>query len=187
MCWQRRGYPNPKYRARDYPHQYSGGMAQRAMIAMALVCQPRLLIADEPTTGLDVTIQIQVLDLIQDVVEQLDATLVLITHDIAVVSAICDNVVVMYAGRVMEAGSADQILKHPNNPYTTELLKCFTETEGEEMPLYCGGASPICGQQWPGCSFAPRCPHVSGHLSPTTPSHHYCRRWAFFRLLSGRE
>ena len=154
------GIPNPKDRARDYPHQYSGGMAQRAMVAMALVCEPTLLIADEPTTGLDVTIQIQVLDLIQDIVERLDATLIMITHDIAVVSSICDQIVVMYAGGVMEAGPAAQLLEAANNPYTVELLKCFSDVDGDEMP-YIAGRIPDLRQSWAGCSFAPRCPHVS--------------------------
>jgi oligopeptide/dipeptide ABC transporter ATP-binding protein len=154
------GIPNPERRARDYPHEYSGGMAQRAMVAMALVCRPSVLIADEPTSGLDMTIQVQVLDLIQEVVEQLDATLVLISHDLAVVGAICDRVIVMYAGSVMESGDADQVLNSPANPYTLRLLECFSEGEGERMP-FIPGRVPDLREEWPGCSFAARCPRVA--------------------------
>lgn len=153
------GIPQPEDRARSYPFEYSGGMAQRAMIAMALVCSPQLLIADEPTSGLDVTIQVQVLDLIQEVVEKLDATLVLISHDIGLVSAICDRVIVMYAGTVMETGTANEVLERPANPYTIRLLECFTDTSGDEMP-YIPGRAPDPREQWHGCSFADRCPRV---------------------------
>ena len=128
------GIPDAAARARDYPHQFSGGMAQRVMIAMALVCSPRLLIADEPTTGLDLTIQVQVLDLIAEVVERLDATLMLISHDLAVVGALCDHVVVMYAGEVMESGTTAHVLETPANPYTEGLLACFAEAGGGDMP-----------------------------------------------------
>jgi len=154
------GIPEPEDRARNYPYEYSGGMAQRAMIAMALVCSPRLLIADEPTSGLDVTIQVQVLDLIQDVVDQLDATLVLISHDIALVSTICDHVVVMYAGKVMESGTVEQVLRAPANPYTIGLLRCFTQMEGENMP-FIPGRVPDLRQSWQGCGFASRCPRAT--------------------------
>ncbi len=153
------GIPHPEDRARSYPFEYSGGMAQRAMIAMALVCSPQLLIADEPTSGLDVTIQVQVLDLIQEVVEKLGATLMLISHDIGLVSAICDRVIVMYAGTVMETGIASQVLERPANPYTIRLLECFAGTNGEEMP-FIPGRVPDLREQWQGCSFAGRCPRV---------------------------
>ena len=153
------GIPDPEDRARNYPFEYSGGMAQRAMIAMALVCSPQLLIADEPTSGLDVTIQVQVLDLIQDVVEKLDATLVLISHDMALVSAVSDHVVVMYAGSVMESGTVDQVLNSPANPYTILLLECFSHTEGAVMPTI-PGRVPDLREQWRGCGFATRCPRA---------------------------
>ena len=154
------GIPEPQDRARNYPYEYSGGMAQRAMIAMALVCHPHVLIADEPTSGLDVTIQVQVLDLIQDVVEQLNATLILISHDIALVSTICDHVVVMYAGKVMESGTVEQVLRTPANPYTSGLVQCFVSTEGEVMP-FIPGRVPDLRQVWQGCGFASRCPRAT--------------------------
>ena len=110
------GIPDPARRARAYPHQYSGGMAQRAMIAMALVCSPQLLIADEPTTGLDLTIQAQVLDLIKEHVQHSEASLLLISHDIAVVAESCTDVAVMYAGEILETGSLDDVLGTPSSP-----------------------------------------------------------------------
>jgi oligopeptide/dipeptide ABC transporter ATP-binding protein len=162
------GIPEPKDRARNYPFEYSGGMAQRAMIAMALVCHPELLIADEPTSGLDVTIQVQVLDLIQDVVEQLDATLILISHDIALVSNLCTHVIVMYAGKVMETGTVAQVLNTPANPYTTGLLRCFADTKGSEMPSI-PGRVPDLRLTWMGCGFAERCPRATALCHQTPP------------------
>ena len=162
------GIPEPKDRARNYPFEYSGGMAQRAMIAMALVCHPQLLIADEPTSGLDVTIQVQVLDLIQDVVEQLDATLMLISHDIALVSSVCTHVIVMYAGKVMETGTVEQVLNAPANPYTMGLLRCFADSEDSEMP-FIPGRVPDLRQVWAGCSFAERCPRATALCHQTSP------------------
>ena len=146
-------------RARDYPHQYSGGMAQRALIAMALVCEPLLLIADEPTSGLDVAVQQQVLALVEQVVAQLDATLLLITHDLAVVAATCDHIIVMYAGEVMETGTTEQVLERPANPYTAALLACFVQTDDARMP-FISGRTPDMRQPLTGCSFAARCPMV---------------------------
>lgn len=163
------GIPQPHDRARNYPFEYSGGMAQRAMIAMALACAPMLLIADEPTSGLDVTIQVQVLDLIQEVVEQLDSTLVLISHDIGLVSAVCDHVVVMYAGTVMETGPVGQVLRTPANPYTILLLECFVETESERMP-FIPGRVPDLREQWQGCGFAARCPRAQQICFQQMPS-----------------
>lgn len=166
QAWQRAvevlaatGIPDAAARARDYPHQFSGGMAQRVMIAMALVCSPRLLIADEPTTGLDLTIQVQVLELIAEVVERLDATLMLISHDLAVVGALCDHVVVMYAGEVMESGTTAQVLEKPANPYTAGLLACFAEAGGGDMPSIPGRA-PDMRRTMAGCGFAERCAHA---------------------------
>ncbi|HWC47009.1 MAG TPA: ABC transporter ATP-binding protein, partial [Casimicrobiaceae bacterium] len=112
------GIPNARQRLRDYPHQFSGGMRQRAMIAMALACEPKLLIADEPTTALDVTIQAQILDLLRGLVEERDTALIMITHDLGVVAGICERVKVMYAGTFVESGTADDIFDSPRHPYT---------------------------------------------------------------------
>jgi len=150
------GIPQAAARARDYPHQYSGGMAQRALIAMALVCEPQLLIADEPTSGLDVAVQQQVLALVERVVAQLDATLLLITHDLAVVADRCDHMVVMYAGEVMETGTTAQVLGRPANPYTAALLACFEQAAGGRMP-FIPGRTPDMRRPPSGCSFAARC------------------------------
>lgn len=175
-AWQRAvellaatGVPDAPRRARNYPHEYSGGMAQRAMIAMALISRPVLLIADEPTSGLDVTIQEQVLDLIGTVVSDLSATLLLITHDIGLVPRVCDRIVVMYAGSVMESGLAADVLAHPANPYTALLIACFTEGGGEEMPTI-PGRVPDLRAEWPGCSFAPRCPRAEAICHTTRPA-----------------
>ena len=143
-------------RARDYPHQYSGGMAQRALIAMALVCEPRLLIADEPTSGLDVAVQQQVLALVEQVVARLDATLLLISHDLAVVADSCDHIIVMYAGEVMETGTTAQVLERPANPYTAALLACFEQGDDLRMP-FIPGRTPDMRRPVSGCSFAARC------------------------------
>ena len=151
------GIQQAAVRARDYPHQYSGGMAQRALIAMALVCEPQLLIADEPTSGLDVAVQQQVLALVEQIVSRLDATLLLITHDLAVVADSCDHIIVMYAGEVMETGRTDQVLERPANPYTAALLACFEQKDdGERMP-FIPGRTPDMRQPLTGCSFAARC------------------------------
>ena len=162
------GIPNPQERARDYPHQYSGGMAQRALIAMALVAKPKFLIADEPTSGLDVTTEHQVLELIKRVVGDLRATLLLITHDMAVVSAVCDRVVVMYAGVVMETGTVAQVLEAPANPYSYELIKCFRHSKREQMP-FIPGRVPDLREPGQGCCFAPRCPRAEAICSCEDP------------------
>jgi oligopeptide/dipeptide ABC transporter ATP-binding protein len=151
------GIPEPESRARAYPHQYSGGMAQRAMVAMALVCSPQILIADEPTTGLDLTIQAQVLDLIKSHVIQSSASLILISHDLAVIADLCTDVAVMYAGEVMEAGKLDVVFGKPRNPYTRALVDCFTAGSGRRLP-YIAGRVPDLHAEPPGCSFAQRCP-----------------------------
>ena len=134
------GIPDAKRRSRDYVHQYSGGMAQRAALAMALSCQPDLLIADEPTTGLDATLQQQVLELVVEQVSARNASLLLITHDIGIVGRTCERVAVMYAGRVMESGSTTAVIDDPANPYTAELLRAFTEIEGGRMSSIPGTA-----------------------------------------------
>lgn len=154
------GIPDAARKARDYPHQYSGGMAQRAMIAMALVCSPRLLIADEPTSGLDVTIQAQVLDLIVERVREQRASLLLISHDIGVIAETCDEVIVMYAGTVMEYGSVDQVIEHPANPYTHGLMAASRVEEADRMS-FIPGQVPRLTHVYSACPFMERCPRVT--------------------------
>ena len=151
------GIPNAPERARSYPHEFSGGMAQRAMIALALASSPELLIADEPTSGLDVTIQAQVIDLIRDVVRRLNTTLIVISHDIGLVSTICNQIAVMYAGVVMESGTTERIMRRSANPYTAALLQCVDTQASERMPFIPGRVIDL-RQTWQGCPFAPRCP-----------------------------
>jgi len=125
------GIPSPKARLKDYPHQFSGGMRQRAMIAMALACRPKLLIADEPTTALDVTIQAQILDLLRALVAESDTALILITHDLGVVAGMCERVAVMYGGLLVETGEAKQIFERPRHPYTLGLLNSIPRLDLE--------------------------------------------------------
>ena len=156
------GMSNPERRMRQYPHELSGGMRQRVMIAMALSCKPKLLIADEPTTALDVTIQAQILNLINKMRNETSAAIVLITHDLGVVSEICDRVVVMYAGMVMESGSVDEIFYHNAHPYTQGLLDCLPRLD-EEKPeiLEAIEGAPVDLLLLPeGCPFAPRCKYT---------------------------
>ena len=151
------GIPNAARRAKDYVHQYSGGMAQRAALAMALSCRPDLLIADEPTTGLDATLQQQVLELVVERVVLRDASLLLITHDIAVARSHCEATTVMYAGRVMESGPTASVTADPRNPYTGALLKAFGTVEGRRMYAI-GGVVPTLTGELGECGFADRCP-----------------------------
>ncbi len=151
------GIPDPQRRARAYPHQYSGGMAQRAMIAMALVCSPSLLIADEPTTGLDLTIQAQVLDLIRDHTVESGAALLLISHDLAVITEMCTDVAVMYAGEVLEMGPLNEVLAGPRSPYTKGLIDCFGVDAHDRRLAYIAGRVPDLRREPVGCSFAERC------------------------------
>ncbi len=151
------GIPDPERRAHAYPHQYSGGMAQRAMVAVALVCAPQLLIADEPTTGLDLTIQAQVLQLLREHVQESGAALLLISHDLAVIAELCSDVVVMYAGEVMEAGRLDAVFASPRHPYTQALVDCFTTVTDHHLP-YIAGRVPDLRSPIAGCAFASRCP-----------------------------
>lgn len=155
------GIPNAKTRYTDYPHEFSGGMIQRAMIAMALLCDPKLVLADEPTTGLDVSIENQILTLFKDLVEEIDTVILWITHDLSVVAKLCDRVVVMYAGKVMEVGPTDIILNDPKNPYTAALLKSIPRyDEPDEDPYVIEGDVPNPLNRPSGCRFADRCPEV---------------------------
>jgi oligopeptide/dipeptide ABC transporter ATP-binding protein len=150
--------PEPQRRARDYPHQLSGGLRQRALIALALACNPSLLIADEPTTALDVTIQAQILDLLRDLQQRLDLALLLITHDLGVVAEMADRVAVMYAGRIVEQAPVRDLFRDPRHPYTRGLLGSIPGgVRGSKLQAIQGTVPPL-GQLPPGCPFAPRCP-----------------------------
>jgi len=153
------GIPSPDIRLKDYPHQFSGGMRQRAMIAMALACEPKVLIADEPTTALDVTIQAQILDLLRRLVEDRETALILITHDLGVVAGMCERVNVMYAGMFMETGSADQLFSRPRHPYTLGLLQSVPRLDAERktklQPIEGSPRDMLRAPQ--ACPFQPRC------------------------------
>ena len=158
---ERVGVPRAADRLRSYPHEFSGGMRQRVMIAMALSCSPKLLIADEPTTALDVTIQAQILDELRQLRSETGAGIILVTHDLGVVADIADRVVVMYAGRVVEQGTLDEIFYDPQHPYTWGLLGSITRVDrdrGQRLPAI-GGMPPSLLKPPTGCHFRPRCPH----------------------------
>jgi len=165
------GIPNPTRRVDNYPHEFSGGMRQRAMIAMALVNDPKLLIADEPTTALDVTVQAQILDLISDLQRDFGSAVVFITHDLGVVAEIADDILVMYAGNAIEHGPVDKILGSPQHPYTWGLLESIPALSGEPQPLHPIPGSPPSLLAVPeGCAFHPRCEfreRVAGDLCRT--------------------
>jgi peptide/nickel transport system ATP-binding protein len=172
------GIPSPETRINDYPHQLSGGMRQRIMIAMALSCNPKLLIADEPTTALDVTIQAQILDLIKKLQKEFHTALILITHDLGVVAETCDNVAVMYAGRIIEEGSSEDIFNHPKHPYTKGLLNSVphfetigsAQTNGRRKRLETiPGIVPSLADLPQGCRFQARCSYVSEECRKVDP------------------
>jgi oligopeptide/dipeptide ABC transporter ATP-binding protein len=153
------GIPSPEKRARDYPHQLSGGMRQRVMIAMALACDPKLLIADEPTTALDVTIQAQILELMNDLKARLGMSIIMITHDLGVVSEMADRVLVMYAGKVVEYSDVGELFEHPKHPYTRGLIEAIPKLEEEKEELsIIKGTVPTPEEMPGGCRFATRCP-----------------------------
>jgi peptide/nickel transport system ATP-binding protein len=169
------GIPEAKRRVREYPHQLSGGMRQRVMIAMALACNPKLLIADEPTTALDVTIQAQILDLMRDLKHRVGAAIVLITHDLGVVAEVAERVVVMYAGRKVEEAPVKELFGNPRHPYTQGLLGAVpklgssltgTETRLAEIP----GLVPSLKQKIPGCVFASRCTKATEFCTQAAPA-----------------
>jgi oligopeptide/dipeptide ABC transporter ATP-binding protein len=165
------GIPEAVRRAKDYPHQLSGGMRQRVMIGMALACDPKLIIADEPTTALDVTIQAQILELMEDLQERLGMSILLITHDLGVVAEMCDDVVVMYAGQVVERGPVAQVFGSPQHPYTEALqqsIPALGMTQSEPLRVIRGTVpSPV---NWPpGCRFQPRCDYAFEHCDEQPP------------------
>jgi len=158
---KRAGIPSPVERIDDYPHKLSGGMRQRAMIAIALACDPELLIADEPTTALDVTIQAQILDLMRDLKRTSDAAIILITHDLGVVAEVCDEVAVMYAGEIVERAPAEALFENPEHPYTVGLLASIPRIDQRTEKLAAiEGVLPDMTDPPVGCRFAARCPFV---------------------------
>ena len=167
------GIPSPERRARDYPHQLSGGMRQRIMIAMALSCHPDLLIADEPTTALDVTIQAQILDLMRKMREEFGMAIMLITHDLAVVAEMAERVLVMYAGRVVEEAPVLDLFTEPIHPYTMGLLRSIPRLGGRKGRLHViEGTVPDLGDLPPGCPFQPRCPEAGPRCKQERPDLH---------------
>jgi oligopeptide/dipeptide ABC transporter ATP-binding protein len=162
------GVANPEQRIHDFPHHFSGGMRQRVLIAAAISCSPSVIIADEPTTALDVTVQAKILRLLHDLQRDMGAALLLITHDLGVVAAMADEVLVMYAGRIVERADVDTLFHNPRHPYTKALLACVAGIEDDRRtPLEpIGGSAPDLRNPPPGCRFAPRCPSA----------HDICRR-----------
>jgi peptide/nickel transport system ATP-binding protein len=167
--------PDAEKRIHDYPHQLSGGMRQRVMIAMALSCNPKILIADEPTTALDVTIQAQILELIQELIQEMGMSVILITHDLGVVAQVCQDVHVMYAGKIVEKAPVERLFRVPKHPYTLGLLKSipqlFSEKEKELFTIK--GTVPPLSQIPKGCRFAARCPRVAEACRKTELAYKY--------------
>ena len=163
--------PDAEHRLQTYPHQYSGGMRQRTMIAMALACQPKLIIADEPTTALDVTVQAQILDLLKELTRETGAALILITHDLGVVARYADTVAVMYGGRIVEQAPAAQLYAQPRHPYTRGLLSCIPRLDGKagERLVPITGQPPDLAKLPPGCAFAPRCSRADTACTASRP------------------
>ncbi|MGB3835071.1 dipeptide ABC transporter ATP-binding protein [Castellaniella sp.] len=164
------GIPDPTSRLKAYPHQLSGGMSQRVMIAMAIACKPRLLIADEPTTALDVTIQAQIMDLLLDLQRRQGLGLVLITHDLALVAQAAHRILVMYAGQIVESGPASEIFKRPRHPYTQALLRALPEfSHDSDRLVSLPGVVPGRYDRPQGCLLSPRCPYATEHCRQAEP------------------
>lgn len=179
------GIPSAEMRLDDYPHQFSGGMRQRVMIAMALSCEPKLLIADEPTTALDVTVQAQILDLLKQLQRKTNTAIVLISHDLGVIANLCDDIAVMYAGQIVEYGSAEDIFYNAHHPYTKGLLKSLprlTDKKGEPLSVI-EGQPPDLKQDINFCPFAMRCDKAMRICAAQIPAvtqignHHYVKCW----------
>jgi oligopeptide/dipeptide ABC transporter ATP-binding protein len=168
------GIPRAAERVDDYPHRFSGGMRQRVMIAIALSCSPRLLIADEPTTALDVTIQAQILDLLDELRQEHEMAMILITHDMGVVAEVCDDVAIMYAGQIVEQADGFELFEHPEHPYTEALLGALPQLEGDEREIRQGrliaipGRPPDLVNPPEACRFAARCPYANDNDSCTS-------------------
>jgi oligopeptide/dipeptide ABC transporter ATP-binding protein len=159
--FEKTGIPSPEERLEEYPHQLSGGMRQRVMIAMALACRPRLLIADEPTTALDVTIQAQILDLMKRLSKEMGSSVILITHDLGVVQEMCDRAAVMYSGQIVEVGTVKELFEQPLHPYTEGLILSIPHVEKKRERLYAiKGTVPNPFEKIEGCPFAPRCDYA---------------------------
>ncbi|MEH7522122.1 ABC transporter ATP-binding protein [Bacillus sp. JJ1503] len=165
------GIPSPEKRVYEYPHELSGGMRQRVMIALALSCKPQLLIADEPTTALDVTIQAQILDLIQELKEELNMGIILITHDLGVVAEVCTRVIVMYLGQIIEEADVKTLFKNPLHPYTKGLLKSIPKLDGDRSQKLnvIKGVVPSLQDVPSGCRFAPRCEYATDQCKINPP------------------
>jgi oligopeptide/dipeptide ABC transporter ATP-binding protein len=164
------GLPEPQLRFKDYPHQLSGGMQQRVLIAMALVCNPKILIADEPTTALDVTIQAQILELLTDLKQRLNMAMILITHDLGVVAGVADRVAVMYGGQIVEQAATSTLFEDPLHPYTKALMRSIPRLDRrvDRLEAIHGAVPPATA--WPSaCRFHPRCPHAWDPCRTTTP------------------
>ena len=188
------GIANPEVRAHEYPHQMSGGMRQRVMIAMALACQPQILIADEPTTALDVTIQAQILDLIREMNEELHSSVLFITHDLGVVSELCDKVIFMYTCHIVEQAPAGELFRDPKHPYTIGLLNAIPVITKDRKPLSAiEGMVPNPTERIKGCSFWPRCPHATERCRTVSPpmkrlsEERKVRCWLFEDQAAGKE
>ncbi|WP_169566316.1 ABC transporter ATP-binding protein [Sneathiella limimaris] len=169
------GIPEPAVRAKAYPHELSGGMRQRVMIGLALACKPRVLIADEPTTALDVTVQAQIFDLLKDLQREMGTAIIMITHDMGAVAELTDRVAVMYAGHVIETGLTREILDNPQHPYTKGLIACVPHLEdhpSDERPYLeeIEGVVPPLTELGSGCAFAPRCKYALDKCKNSTPS-----------------
>ena len=179
------GIPSPETRIRQYPFQFSGGMRQRIIIAIALACDPKIIIADEPTTALDVTIQAQVLELISNLKEEIDSSIIMITHDLGVVASICDRIAIMYGGKIVEEGTTDEIFYEPKHPYTKGLLSCISnpeELERKELHPIPGSPPDLLNIE-NNCPFADRCEHAMKVCKKAMPQAekfsetHFCSCW----------
>ncbi len=165
------GIPYPERRVYSYPHELSGGMRQRALIAMAIACRPALLIADEPTTALDVTVQAQIVALLRRLKQELNLAVLFISHNLDLVAELCDRVAVMYAGTVVEAGNVEQLFSVPRHPYTVMLQRCIPRLDSVAQRLESiDGAPPVISRPLPGCTFAPRCPSADDRCRELVPA-----------------